>query len=281
MVGQKPTARTSDDGHNRMTLSFRRFLATLAAAVLSILHAPAPANARDNAPVIAAASGLQFAVEEIAAAFTAETGMRVRLAMGSTGNFARQIREGAPFEIFMAADEQFIADLHAEGFTRDAGDLYAIGRLAIMVPHGSALTADPSLDHLAEKLAAGQITRFAIANPEHAPYGMRAREALIARGLWADLQPALVLGENVSQAAQFALSGNAEGGIIAWSLALAPQVARRGAHALIPEDWHAPLRQRMALLNGAGPVAEAFYAFLLAPAARDIMARHGFTLPGE
>ncbi len=260
----------------------RRFLLpAFFAAVLGVLHSTAPASARDQAPVIAAASDLQFAVEEIAAAFTAETGMRVRLAMGSTGNFARQIREGAPFEIFMAADEQFIADLHAEGLTRDAGDLYAIGRLVIMVPHGSMLQADPSLDHLAELLAAGRITRFAIANPEHAPYGMRAREALAARGLWDDLQPTLVLGENVSQAAQFALSGNADGGIIAWSLALAPQVARRGEYALIPEDLHAPLRQRMALLNGAGPVAEAFYAFLLAPEARAIMARHGFTLPEE
>ncbi|MCC5983064.1 MAG: molybdate ABC transporter substrate-binding protein [Rhodobacteraceae bacterium] len=265
-----------------MTLAFRCLLATLAAAVLGILHpAAAPASAREGAPVIAAASDLQFAVEEVAAAFTAETGLRVRLAMGSTGNFARQIREGAPFEIFMAADEQFIADLHAEGFTRDAGDLYAIGRLVIIVPQGGMLKPDPSLDHLAEMLAAGQITRFAIANPEHAPYGMRAREALVARGLWEDLQAVLVLGENVSQAAQFALSGNAEGGIIAWSLALAPQVARRGVHALIPEDWHAPLRQRMALLNGAGPVAEAFYAFMMAPEAREIMARHGFTLPEE
>mgnify|MGYP002620335138 CR=1 FL=1 len=251
------------------------------AAISALSLTTAPALAQRDAPVVAAASDLQFAIEEIAAAFEAETGMRVRLSLGSTGNFARQIREGAPFEIFMAADEQFIADLHAEGLTRDAGDLYAIGRVVIMVPHGAALEPDAELHNLAQAIESGHISRFAIANPDHAPYGMRAREALVARGLWDDLQPFLVLGENVSQAAAFALSGNAEGGIIAYSLALAPQVATRGEYALIPEDWHQPLRQRMALLQGAGPVAEAFYAYMMQPAARAIMDRYGFTLPGE
>ena len=260
-------------------MSFKR--RPILAAALAFGLALGPALAQGDVPVVAAASDLQFAVEEIAAAFKAETGMAVRLSVGSTGNFARQIRQGAPFQIFMAADEQFITDHHAEGLTRDAGDLYALGRIVVMVPHGSALTPDPELDNLARMLAAGQITRFAIANPEHAPYGMRAREALMLKGIWDDLQPFVVLGENVSQAAQFALSGNAEGGIIAYSLALAPQVASQGSYALIPEDWHEPLRQRMALLNTAGPVAEAFYAYMMAPAAREIMERYGFVLPEE
>lgn len=259
-------------------VSVRRWGVALVAA---IALAAGPAMAQDDAPVVAAAADLQFAIEEIAAAFAAETGQQVRLSLGSTGNFARQIREGAPFAIFMAADEQFIADLHAEGLTRDGGDLYGIGRLVVMAPHASALVPDAALNNLAALLDAGQISRFAIANPDHAPYGMRAREALIARGLWDDLQPVLVLGENVSQAAQFALSGNAEGGIIAYALALAPQIAPLGAYALIPEDWHAPLRQRMVLLRDAGPVAEAFYAYLMEPPARAIMAQYGFILPEE
>ncbi|NMG39368.1 molybdate ABC transporter substrate-binding protein [Chelativorans sp. ZYF759] len=238
-------------------------------------------SAQDDPPVIAAASDLQFAVEEIAAAFAAETGMRVRLSMGSTGNFARQIRAGAPFQIFMAADEKFIDDLHADGLTRDEGDLYAIGRIVMMVPHGSSLVTDGQLDTLAAALEAGEINRFAIANPEHAPYGMRAAEALRHKGLWDDLQPFMVLGENVSQAAQFALSGNADGGIIAYSLALAPNVQELGTYELIPEDWHAPLRQRMALLNNAGPVAEAFYDYINGPSAREIMVRYGFGLPED
>ncbi|MBD3765244.1 MAG: molybdate ABC transporter substrate-binding protein [Rhodobacterales bacterium] len=169
---------------------------------------PLTASAEGEPPVIAAASDLKFAVTEIAVAFTAETGMEVKLSFGSTGNFATQIREGAPFELFMAADEKFVAQLHAEGLTRDEGALYAEGRVVIMVPHGSALTPDENLDTLAAMLDAGTITRFAIANPEHAPYGLRAQEALQHRGLWEKVQPHLVLGENVSQTAQFALSGN-------------------------------------------------------------------------
>ncbi|MGY6709444.1 MAG: molybdate ABC transporter substrate-binding protein [Rhizobiaceae bacterium] len=249
------------------------------AAILALAPLSAPAQARSEAPVVAAASDLQFAIEEIAAAFTEATGERVRLSMGSTGNFARQIREGAPFEMFMAADEVFVADLHRDGYTRDEGDLYAVGRIVMMVPHGSPLEADGNLDTLAAALEAGRIARFAIANPAHAPYGMRAEEALRHRGLWDHLQPHLVLGENVSQAAQFALSGNAAGGIIAYSLALAPGVGERGTFELIPEEWHEPLRQRMVLLRDAGPVAEAFYGFVAGAQGRAIMERYGFTLP--
>jgi molybdate transport system substrate-binding protein len=257
---------------------FRRALLAAALTVLSLLPHSLVASQSDS-PVVAAASDLQFAVTEIAEAFTAETGMEVRLSFGSTGNFARQIREGAPFEIFMAADEIFITDLHAEGLAPDEGDLYGVGRIVIMVPNGSRLTPDPEMNNLVRMLENGQINRFAIANPDHAPYGMRAREALIERGIWDALQPVLVMGENVSQAAQFALSGNAAGGIIAYSLALAPQVGPRGTYALIPEDWHEPLRQRMVLLNDAGPVARAFYAYMKEPAAREIMDRFGFVLP--
>ncbi|HRK17755.1 MAG TPA: molybdate ABC transporter substrate-binding protein [Hyphomicrobiaceae bacterium] len=241
----------------------------------------APNIARADAPVIAAASDLQFAIGEITTAFRAETGKTVRLSLGSTGNFARQIREGAPFQIFMAADEKFVADLHRDGFTRDEGQIYAVGRIAMIVPAGSPLAADGKLDSLATALAEGKMTRFAIANPRHAPYGMRAEEALRHKGLWDRIQPYLVMGENVSQAAQFALSGNAQGGIIAYSLAKAPELEARGRFELIPEEWHQPLRQRMALLKNAGPVAEEFYRYMMTPKVREIMRRYGFVLPGE
>lgn len=264
--------------------SFRRrkLLLALPAVLLAMsLTAPRAVMARDDAPVVAAASVLQFAIVEIAKAFEAETGHALRLSFGSTGNFSRQIRQGAPFEVFLAADDQFIADLHADGFTPDAGDRYAAGRLVIMTPTGSALTPDPGLDHLAGMLSEGRLRRFAIANPDHAPYGMRAREALVTKGLWEALQPALVLGENVSQAAQFALSGNADGGIFAYALALAPEVRPRGTFALIPESWHEPLQQRMVLLPGAGEVARTFYAYMQGPAAREILTRYGFDPPAE
>lgn len=252
----------------------------VAIAGLAIEMTGADAQQADM-PVIAAAADLKFAVTEIAAAFKADTGKEVKLSFGSTGNFATQIRQGAPFQVFMAADQKFIADLYREGFTKDAGDLYAEGRIVLMVPHGSGLKADETLNDLAAQLEAGRITRFAIANPEHAPYGLRAEEALKHRGLWDKVQPHLVFGENVSQAAQFALSGNAQGGIIAYSLALAPEVRSQGQFALIPHDWHEPLLQRMALLKNAGSVAEEFYAFMKTPKAREIMKKFGFVLPTE
>ena len=237
-------------------------------------------GARAEAPVVAAASDLQFALGDIAEAFEAETGEAVTLTFGSSGNLARQIRQGAPYELYLAADESFVLDLHRDGFTRDEGVVYAQGRIVIFAPHGSPLTPDGSLDGLAAALEAGRITRFAIANPDHAPYGRRAEEALRHRGLWDQIAPRLVLGENVSQAAQFAATGNAQGGIIAHSLALAPEVAQRGRFALIPQSWHAPLTQRMVLLKDAGAVAERFYRYLQSPPAQAILRRHGFALPG-
>jgi len=261
-----------------MILSRRSLVASTFA--FGLAAAAGSGTARDRAPTIAAAADLRYAVEEIAASFLAETGQEVRVSFGSTGNFARQIREGAPFEMFMAADEQYVLGLARDGFLRDKGRLYAEGRVAIAVPKaGSPLRADGTLEDLRAALADGRVTRFAIANPEHAPYGVRAREALRHAELWEALQPVMVLGENVSQAAQFALSGSTDGGIIAWSLAMAPQLQAHGDFALIPADWHEPLLQRMALARDAGPAAEAFYAHVQQPAARQILARYGFALP--
>lgn len=266
---------------------FRRrtvLTAALAIAALAAGSLSAPAAARSDgspAPVVAAASDLQFALEEVAAAFQAETGQSVRLSMGSSGNFARQIRQGAPYQMYLSADEDYVLGLARDGLTRDEGALYAVGRIAVIAPHGSPLWADGSLDGLKAALDEGRIVRFAIANPEHAPYGKRAEEALRQRGLWEAIRPRLVFGENVSQAAQFATSANAQGGIVAYSLALSPKVSALGTYALIPADWHAPLRQRMVLLKSAGPVAERFYDYVQRPAARAIFRKYGFVLPGE
>jgi molybdate transport system substrate-binding protein len=256
----------------------------VAIAFVGLLLSGVPAAAQDGdsrAPIIAAASDLQFALEEISGAFTENTGRSVRLSMGSSGNFARQIRQGAPFQMYLSADEDYVLNLARDEFTRDEGVLYAVGRIVIIVPEGSPLAPDGSLEDLEAALQDGRVNRFAIANPEHAPYGKRAREALQHRGLWEAVEPHLVLGENVSQAAQFATSANAQGGIIAYSLALAPAVAALGTYELIPDDWHQPLNQRMVLMNDAGPVAQAFYDYVQQPLARSIFRRYGFVLDGE
>ncbi len=248
---------------------------------LALMLGLAPGAAIAAQPVVAAAADLKFALEEIAQTFRRHTGQSVKLAFGSSGTFATQIRHGAPFELYLSADEAYVRTLHADGFTRDAGALYAIGRLVLIAPPGSSLPVDGELKGLAAQLKAGAIRRFAIANPAHAPYGRRAEEALKQAGLWEAIRPKLVLGENVSQAAQFAVTGAADGGIIALSLAQAPQMARLGRHALIPAAWHAPLRQRMVLLRNAGATADAFYQYMQQPPARAVMRRYGFVLPGE
>jgi molybdate transport system substrate-binding protein len=253
------------------------FTGLRALAATLLFAAPAAAES----PTIAAASDLKFALEQIAKRYREETGRDVKLIFGSSGNFFQQLRQGAPFDLFLSADEEYVSRLAGLGLTLDDGSLYAVGRIVVIAPRGSPLEVDGRLDGLRSALARKRITRFAIANPEHAPYGRRAQEALQRAGLWDEIRPLLVYGENVSQAAQYATGGSAEGGIVAYSLALAPEVARLGNFALVPEDWHQPLRQRMVLLKRAGPTARNFYVYLQSPPARAVFRRFGFLLPGE
>jgi molybdate transport system substrate-binding protein len=265
---------------NHSTSSRPRLAAVLRTAVVLLAVLAGTGCASPSAPPrVAAASDLQFALTEVADQFANETGERVELVFGSSGLLTRQILDGAPFDLFLSADEAFVDQLVRAGRTRDEGTLYAIGRIVLFAPTGSPLVPAEGLDGLARLIAEGRVPRFAIANPEHAPYGRAAEQALGKRGLWEGLRPALVLGENVSQAAQFATTGNAVGGIIAYSLALAPAMQERGTHALVPADDHDPLRQRMVLVDRAGPVAGQFYRYLQEPNGRATLARYGFVLP--
>ena len=257
----------------------RRLL--LLGLLMLMLGAPLPALRAQPLATVAAASDLKFALEEVAAQFERDTGHKLRLIFGSSGNFYAQILQGAPFHLYFSADEDFVFKLADAGKTADRGRLYARGRIGLIVPTGSPLQPDGQLKDLAAALKDGRLRKFAIANPEHAPYGQRAEEALRHAGLWESISPKLVFGENVSQAAQFATSGSAQGGIIAQSLALAPSVARLGRFALVPEEWHRPLLQRMVLLNGAPPAARAFYDYIGTPAAQAVMVRYGFVVPRD
>lgn len=239
---------------------------------------PRPAVAAD-VPTVAAAADLRFAMETLAAEFHRDTGRSVRLVFGSSGIFHQQIMAGAPFQLYLSADEDYVLRLARSGKTEGTGALYAIGRIVLVAPTGSKLAVDSDLRALRAALARGEIRRFAIANPEHAPYGMRAEEALRHARLWDPLEPKLVLGENVAQALQFATVGGADGGIVALSLVLSPTFKGMGRFALIPADWHKPLRQRMVLTRGAGETARLFYAWLQQPEARAVLTRYGFSLP--
>lgn len=244
-----------------------------------LLSVPMIATSAPPVPTVAAAADLRFAIEEVATQFERKTGQKLRFVFGSSGTFYSQILQGAPFHMYMSADEDFVFRLADAGRTVDRGRLYARGRIGIMVPNKSSLKADGEFKDLALALKDGRLQKFAIANPEHAPYGRRAEEALRHAGLWDVIRPHLVLGENIAQTAQFATSGSAQGGIIALSLAKVPAVAQLGRFELIPETWHKPLLQRMVLLKNAPPPVRAFYDYIGSAAAQAIMVRYGFSMP--
>lgn len=244
----------------------------------SLALAPTTSGALER-PLIAVAAALQPVLEEAVALITAQTGIAPRFAYGASGNLARQIAQGAPFEMLLAADEVSIQKLTEAGHTRDAGHVFALGRLALFAPRGSALDPAGGLEALRPLLAAGRVQRFAIANPEIAPYGRAAEEALRRLDLWDALRPRLVFGENIAQAAQFAMMEGATGGLVAHSLALSPALKARGEASLVPEALHGPLRHRLALTKRASEAAVRVQAWLLSPGAAAVFARHGLQAP--
>ena len=248
----------------------------LFATVISASLVPARA---DDIPVVAAASNIKFAIEDIAKAFTAETGKQIRFSFGSSGNFVAQIKNGAPFQLFLSADEHYVDALVKSGMTPNAGVDYAVGKLALVANNGSPLSLDPELKGLKALMAQGKLSRFAIANPAHAPYGERAIQVLKKFDLYQQIEPNLIYGENVSQAGQFAISGSTQGGIVALSLAVVPQFKSRARYIELPADLYAPIVQKMVLTNKAGETAKAFYQFILSPQAREIFKHYGFGLP--
>jgi molybdate transport system substrate-binding protein len=260
-------------------MSLPTFRVVVALAVVLGFAAIDTGAGAQAAPRVAAAANLNVALVEIADRFAHERGAKVELVFGASGTLTRQILDGAPFELFLAADEDSPNRLTKAGSTLDAGVVYATGRLAIFAPTGSPLTVDPALVGLRRLVDSGGMTRFAIANPEVAPYGRAAEAVLKKHGLWDAIRPRLVLGDTVAQAAQFATTGNAVGGLIAYSLVLAPGFADRGRHAVVPATDHPPLRQRMVLLKRAGPLARQFYEYVQGETAREIFRRHGYGVP--
>ena len=223
---------------------------------------------------VAAASDLKFALAQLISIFQQQTGIHVVATYGSSGNFARQISQGLPVDVFMSADDAWVRPLVESGLTQGPGVVYGRGRLALLSPTNSPLALD---DEFKGAQAQWQhVHRFAIANPEHAPYGRAAQQALEKLGLWERVKPKLVLGENVAQATQFVTTGAAQLGITALSLARAPEVAAVSRHIALPAHLHAPLLQRMVLLKNARPSASPWWAFLQSPAARQVFQGFGF-----
>jgi molybdate transport system substrate-binding protein len=194
---------------------------------------------------------------------------------GSTGNLARQIENGAPVDLFAAANVGFIDDLGRKGaILPETKALYARGRITIWTRADSTLQINGLAD-----LARSEVKRVSIANPEHAPYGLAAREALEKAGVWETVRPKLVLGENVRQALQYAETGDVDCAIVALSLSIQSD----GRWQLVPEEMHNPLDQALAIVKGSGHEREAreFASFINGTEGRPVMRKYGFVLPGE
>jgi molybdate transport system substrate-binding protein len=239
-------------------------LAVLAIALLSF--APPPPAAL----TIFAASDLGPPFRQLVPQFERMNGVKVTLVLGSTGMLAQQIRNGAPADVFFAANESFITDLAAESLTLpQSHTIYARGRIAIVTLKAGGVRANDL-----KVLATLPVKRIAIANPQHAPYGLAAKQALEAAGLWASLERKLVFGENVQQAVQFVRSGSAEAGIVARSVADSPDLN----WTLVDERLHAPLNQAAAVIAGTKQAAAAmtFIQFVSGEQGRAVMKQFGF-----
>lgn len=224
--------------------------------------------------MVAAAADLQLAFREVGGAFAEKTGHRVTFTFGSTGNLAKQIENGAPVDVFAAADTSFIDGLKMKGLVAAGSDkVYGIGRL-VLASNGFGMNVKRP-----EDLLRPEIKRIAIANPDHAPYGKAAKEVLVRLDIWTTLQPRIVFGENVQQALQFVQTGNAEAGFVALSIANVPNVAL----IYVDEGLHAPLRQSMAVIQGTRneSVAREFVAFVGSAEGQGLMRKYGFGPPEE
>ena len=227
---------------------------------------------------VAAAADLQFVMQEVGARFKSATGKSVKLIYGSSGNFTQQLQNGAPFDMFFSADIGYPQKLEASGLT-EPGTLYeyATGKIVLFAPTGSPLDLKRGLPVLLDP----EVKKLAIANPEHAPYGRAAVAALQHEKLYDQLTSKFVMGENISQTASFVVSGAADAGIVALSLALAPSMQEKAIYVSIPEDEYPPIRQAAVILKSSQQkeISRQFMAFLKKPETVSLLEKYGFAVP--
>jgi molybdate transport system substrate-binding protein len=243
----------------------------------AILIAALPVQATAQEIRVAAASDLEAALPAIAARFEKETGHHVALTFGSSGNFSTQIENGAPFDVFLSADIDYPKRLGAAGLA-ERGSLYeyATGRLVVWTRRDSGIDVAGGVKALTDT----RVRRIAIANPAHAPYGRAAVAAVRHEGVYDQVQSKFVLGENISQAAQFAQSGNADVGLIALALALSPAMKDAGTFTEIPADSYPPIQQAAVVLASSKQkaVAAQFVDALKEAPAKAVLRSYGFAV---
>jgi molybdate transport system substrate-binding protein len=229
---------------------------------------------------LAAASDLNFAIKEIISKYEKDTGNHVQLTLGSSGTFFTQISEGAPFDVYLSADRSYPDQLLDRKFG-EPGTLfiYGVGRIVVWVPASSSI----DVTKLGmQSLLQPSIRKISIANPEHAPYGRAAVSAMQRAGVYDRVKNSLVLGENISQAAEFVSSGAAQAGILALSLALSDPMRGKGKYWEVPTNTYPLMEQagiilRHARESGNLEAARSFMRALQSPQSHEILKRYGFT----
>ena len=224
---------------------------------------------------VAAAADLQFAMQDIATQFQKETGKSAQVIYGSSGNFFQQLQNGAPFDLFFSANLDYAKKLEAAGLAEPGSYYqYAKGKIVIWVPKESKLDLSSGLKALLDP----SIKKIAVANPQHAPYGQAAVAAMQREDVYDKVQGKLVLGENISQTASFVISGSADVGIVALSLALAPNMKDQGRYAEIAAAEYPPIEQACVILSSSKnkEVARQFLGFVKTPAIGELLERYGF-----
>jgi molybdate transport system substrate-binding protein len=227
----------------------------------------------------AAAADLQFAMQDIAARFQKETGKTVKLVYGSSGNFFQQMQNGAPFDMFFSANLDYPKKLEASGLTEPGSYYqYAKGKIVIWVPNGSRVDVSGGMRSLLD----ASVKKVAIANPQHAPYGQAAVAAMQKEGVYEELKSKLVMAENISQAASFVVTGSADAGIVALSLAVSPNMADKGRYAEIAAADYPPIEQACVILRSSSNKegAREFLAFFKRPQVAEVLRRYGFEVGG-
>ena len=225
---------------------------------------------------VAAAADLSSVFPQVAERFEKETGRKVKMNFGSSGQFLLQIENGAPFDVFFSADLQYPKRLESEGLTQPNSIYkYAVGKLVLYVPSRSPLDLSQGL----HALLSPSVKKIAIANPQHAPYGRAAVEALKKEGLYDALQSKFVMGENISQTAQFVQSDAADAGLVALSLAISPAMKSAGRYTELPASDYAPLEQSAVILKNSKDktTAAMFLDFVRKPEIVALLAQYGFT----
>lgn len=242
------------------------------------LGAPGLCAGAGRPVTVAAASSLRHVLPAIAQQ-NPDTGSRARFIFGASGNLYRQLRQGAPFGVFLSANAAFADDLVNADLTNGPAVSYATGRLAVLVRNGARNANEITAENLAEVLLANRNLTVAIANPNHAPYGKAARQALETLRLTDALGGRIRIGENAAQAAQFVLSGGVDVALVPLSLALAPGVARRARYTVLDSSLHAELDQRMVLMSNATTTEAGFFLMLQKPAAHAAFQQGGLGPP--